>query len=240
MKIITVYNAKGGVWKTSIIHNLGYSLSNMGYKVLMIDLDQQASLTISCGIEPDKAVYTSYNFLTDNKICLKPINLKNNLDLLPSDLQLSLLDKTLIQLKNQSIILKRRLIEVGFYDYILIDTPPALSAISANAVYACDLLLSPIDCSYLSYVGLKTVEDTVKKFNKKIDGIVATRYNQRTTDSKTIVNLLEKKYNLVGKISESVKAKEALYYGVPIVEYMPKHKISNQYIDLAKNIIRSC
>ena len=235
MKIITAYNAKGGVWKTSIIHNLAYALSRNN-KVLMIDLDQQSSLSISCNAMKSK--YTSYNLLTDEKTVIKPVQLSENVYLIPADLQLSMLDKVLMQLKKPHIVLDKRLSYITEFDYILIDTPPALSLISMNAIYTADILITPVDCSYLSFMGLKTVEDTVSKLGKKINGIVATRYNSRTTDCRSVVELLEKKYNVIGKISESVKAKEALYYGLPIVVHLPNHKISEQYKELAESIRR--
>ena len=232
-KIITAYNAKGGVWKTSVIHNLAYALSKNS-KVLMIDLDQQASLTVSCGVDTKK--YTSYNLLIGEKI--RPIKLTDNVSLIPADLQLSIIDDELMATKKPFAVLSKRLLAIKDYDYILIDTPPALSLISMNAIYTADVLLVPVDCSYLSFMGIKTVEDTISKLGKKINGIVATRYNARTTDCRSVVELLEKKYNVVGKISESTKAKESLYYGLPIVEHMPNHKISKQYQELAENIRR--
>ena len=237
-KIITAYNFKGGVWKTSTTHNLAYALGQMGHKVLMIDLDPQASLTICCGIDPMKTKYTAFNLMTDEKVNVKPVKLTENVFLVPADLQLSLLDRVLMQLKKPSVVLKRRLEEVQDFEYILIDTPPVLSLQTSNAIFASDVLLVPVDCSYLSYMGLKTVEETVEKLGKKIGGIVATRYNPRINDCKNVVELLKKKYEILGTISETTKAKEALYHKVPIVAHMPKHKVSEQYMELAENIRR--
>ena len=236
-KVITIWNNKGGVFKSSICHNLAYLFARDGLRVLLIDLDQQASLTISCGVDPNKASYTAYNFISDEVFSLKATNIANNVDLLPADLQLSLLDRCLMQLKNPSVVLKRKLEEVqGLYDIILIDNAPSLTNIVINSIVASDYVVVPTESAYLSFKSISIVEEALKKLSHKIDGVIATRYDKRTNDCRNVKKLLEAKYNFLGTISNTTAARECLYEGLPLVEFAKLHKVSKEYSEVYKKI----
>ena len=236
-KVITIWNNKGGVFKSSTCHNLSYLFARDGLRVLLVDLDQQASLTISCGVDPVKAKYTAYNFITDEVFSMKAVNIAPDVDLLPADLQLSLLDRCLMQLKNPSVILKRKLEEIqGLYDIIIIDNAPSLTNIVINSIVASDYVVVTTEAAYLSFKSLDIVEEALKKLNHQINGVIITRYDKRTNDCRNVKTLLDKKYNVLGTISNTTLARECLYEGLPLVEFAKSHKVSKEYEEVYKNI----
>lgn len=256
-KVTAIVNQKGGIGKTTTALNLGYALSEEDKKVLLIDFDPQASLTASVGINADNKanIYT----LMANSIEEKEIegnyiiNIKNNLDIIPSTLDLAGIEMTLVNVMSRETILKSITDEIKKdYDYILIDCSPSLGTLTINALTACDSVIIPVTPEYLSAKGLGLLVKNINLIKKRInpsieiDGILITMLNRRTNLSKEMVKainestgFIKKQYNLDirvfnNMIPSSVKAGEAMLYKQSVIQYDPKNQVAEAYKDFAK------
>ena len=199
-KIIAVANQKGGVGKTTSTVNIGIGLANEGKKVLLIDADPQGSLSISLGVaEPDKLDYTLANILMDvvNEDDLSEnlgiMNHKEGVDFIPSNIELSGLEVSLVNVMSREVIMREFIEKVkDKYDYILIDCMPSLGMITINALACADTVIIPVQVSYLPVKGLqqliKTIARVKRQINPKleIEGILLTMMDSRTNYAKDI------------------------------------------------------
>ena len=217
MKVIAIANQKGGVAKTTTTHNLGAALAAAGKNVLLIDLDSQASLTISVGMEP--------------------LEVPKIIDLAPMEMEMlsrasreKILDRALKPIKDS-------------YDYILIDCPPQLSILTINALSCADGVLIPVKTDYLAYRGLTQLQDSIREIQElinpelKVLGVIATLYDARVSDDKDILALLKEEYNLVGVVKRLAVAKKGIYDGLAVVEQAPSSEIAKEYTAIAKMIV---
>lgn len=231
-KTTAIVNQKDGIGKTTTALNLGYALSEKGKKVLLIDFDPQASLSSALGINADNKA-NIYTLMTDaieeNETEARIINVKNNLDIIPSTLDLAGIEMTLVNVMSRETILKSITDEIKKdYDYVLIDCSPSLGTLTVNALAACDSVIIPVTPEYLSAKGLGLLVKNINLIKKRIDlnieidGILITMLNRRTNLSKGMVKAInestgyiKKQYNLDIKVFESmipssVKAGEAM------------------------------
>lgn len=247
-KIIAFANQKGGVAKTTSTHNIGVALANKGKRVLLIDLDSQASLTISVGIEPYEINKNIFDVLDKNKTdineCIQPVF--KNLDIITSIIDLATLEMEMLSRASREKILDRELESVkDKYDYILIDCPPQLSILTINALSCADGVIIPTKTDYLSYRGIEllmnTIEEIKELINKKLEviGTIATLYNMRSKDDNEILKGLKEKYNVLGVIKMLVGAKKGIYEGLSVIENEPNNEISLEYIQIAENLINN-
>ncbi|MCB2289463.1 ParA family protein [Clostridium sp. CS001] len=243
-QIIAVSNQKGGVGKTTSTLNLGVALTELGMKVLMIDLDPQASLTISIGLEPENLEKTIYNALIDDVDIKKLILFNELLYFVPSTIDLSAAEMELVSEVGREFKLRDALDPVKEdFDYILIDCPPSLGLLTINALVACDVVIVPMAPEYLALRGFNLLEKTmakVKKLNKKLTlmGILVTLYDNRTTHHKDVVEELRKSYPVFDSmIKKSIKFPDAVLAGQPIMTFDRKFEGSVSYQDLAKEVI---
>lgn len=243
-QIIAVSNQKGGVGKTTSTLNLGVALTELNKKVLMIDLDPQASLTISIGLEPENIGKTIYNALVEGVDIRKLILFNDLLYFVPSTIDLSAAEMELVSEVGREFKLKDSLDEVkDDFDYILIDCPPSLGLLTVNALVACDVVIVPMAPEYLALRGFNLLEKTiakVKKLNKKLTlmGILITLYDNRTLHHKDVVAELQKNYPVFkSMIKKSIKFPDAVLAGQPIMTYAPKFEGSASYQSLAKEVI---
>ncbi len=238
--IITISNEKGGVAKTTTAANLGFGLSDKGYKVLLIDLDPQHNLSMICGVEEED--FNSSNLITQDKNPKSLIINLEGLDLIPASSFLSVAEEQLNSL-GREYKLKESIEKIkDEYDFILIDTSPSLGVLTINALTAADRVLIPVQADFLSCQALQSISetiDTVRNYtnsNLKIDGVLITRYNQRTNLAKDIREMIEKiaDKTLSTKvyktpIRESTIIKESQVANKPVFEYDKRAKVSEDY-----------
>lgn len=254
-KVIAIANQKGGVGKTTTTINLGIGLVKKGKKVLLIDADAQANLTVSLGfLRPDQLKYTISNAMFDiyNETDIVKDNLlKNNegVDLLPSNLNLSAFENQIISLMGRETLLKGYIEKIkNNYDYILIDCSPTLNVITINAFTAADKVIIPAQATYLAVMGLqdliKTIGQVRRQLNHKIEieGILITMFDYRTKYSKEVVELLKNTYNGNIKIFDtliprSIKQEESTTVGKSIYEYAEKNKVAESYSKFVEEIL---
>ena len=246
LKVIAIANQKGGVAKTTTTHNLGVALAAKGKRVLLIDLDSQASLTISVGLEPLEVKRTIVDVLRKDGVpvseCIEQIS--DQLHIVTSIIDLAPMEMELLSRASREKILDRALRPVrGEYDFILVDCPPQLSILTINALSCADGVIIPVKTDYLAYRGLTQLQDSIREIQElinpelKVLGVIATLYEKRVADDNEILAALRKEYNLLGVIKRLAVAKKGIYDGLAVVEQTPGSEISIEYNKIADMII---
>lgn len=249
-KIIAIANQKGGVGKTTTSINLSASLAEKGKKVLVIDTDPQGNTTSGFGIDKNNLDITIYDLmLGESSIqdCILKEVIKN-LDLLPSNVNLAATEIELIGVDKKEYILKNEVDWVrDKYDFMIIDCPPSLNALTINALTAADTVLVPIQCEYYALEGLSQLIHTVnlvkERLNPALDmeGVVFTMYDSRTNLSMQVVenvksHLKQNVYETM--IPRNIRLAEAPSYGMPIHIYDPKSAGAEAYMKLADEVMK--
>ncbi|HYE12234.1 MAG TPA: AAA family ATPase [Patescibacteria group bacterium] len=241
MKIISVANQKGGVGKTTTTLNLGMALIEQGYKVLFIDLDPQASLTISIQLEPHTLNKTIYNVLKEENIKTAILADRDKFFFLPSNIDLAAAELELVSEIGRESKLKDALEPIkNEYDYVLIDCPPSLGLLSVNAFVASDYVIIPMACEYLALRGYNLLQNTIKKvsrLNPKIEimGVLPTMY-QNTIHHKEILEELRSNHKVFSTIiKRSIKFSDCILAGVGMNEF--DKEIAEYYNQLAQEVI---
>jgi chromosome partitioning protein len=249
IKIIAVSNEKGGVAKTTTTISLGGALVDLGHKVLLIDLDAQANLTLALGLEPGESEITSSNIMLDNAPLLSAQRKTavNNLDLIPSSSRIESSEQFLPVRTNYATILQRAIANATElpYDYILFDCPPALGAITQNALTAANLLLIPTQAEYFSAYALRNMMALVRRIREEDNPnlayrILVTMLDNRNRTHRNIHDQLrstfgEGVFNTV--IEMDTKLRESSIAGLPISHYKPGARGTTQYHVLAQELI---
>lgn len=254
--VIAVVNQKGGTGKTTTCENLGVGIANTGKKVLLIDTDPQASLTISLGYPKPDDLYPTLSTLMTKVMQdedLKPkegvLHHKEGVDLIPSNIELSGLEVSLVNAMSRETILKQYLDTVKKeYDYVLLDCMPSLGMLTINALAAADNVLIPVQAQYLPAKGLEQLLQTINKVRKqinpklKIEGILLTMVDSRTNYAKDISNLIRETYGgklkvFSADIPRSVRAEEISAEGKSIFVHDPKGKVAEAYKKLTKEVL---
>lgn len=250
-RIIAIANQKGGVGKTTTAINLSACLAEAGKKVLTVDFDPQGNATSGLGFEKeymDKTVYELMIGACDIRECIEK-EVQENLDVLPSDVNLAGAEIELLDEKNKEFLLKNELDKVAdYYDYIIIDCPPSLNLLTINGLAAADSVLVPIQCEYYALEGLSQLIGTIRKIKKsynkniEIEGVLGTMYDGRTNLSIQVLDEVKKYFpDLVYKsvIPRNIKLSEAPSFGEPIIKYDRTSKGADAYMSLAKELIRN-
>jgi chromosome partitioning protein len=248
-RIIAIANQKGGVGKTTTAINLSACLAEAGQRVLLVDFDPQGNATSGVGLEKNEEKQTVYDLLIGEckfYECLHR-NVQENLDLLPSNVDLAGAEIELLDVENKEFVLKGYLKkEQDSYDYILIDCPPSLNLLTINALTAADTVLIPIQCEYYALEGLNQVLKTVNLVRKKLnphletEGVVFTMYDARTNLSLEVVetvknNLNQNIYKTI--IPRNVRLAEAPSHGMPINLYDSRSSGAESYRLLAADVM---
>ena len=248
-RIIAIANQKGGVGKTTTAINLAACLAEAGQKILIIDIDPQGNTTSGFGLSKTDVEKTVYEVLLGECNIKDAIveNIIDNLDILPSNVNLAGAEIDLIDVDNREYILKESILEVrDRYDYIILDCPPSLSMLTVNAMTAADTVLVPIQCEYYALEGLSQLIHTIDLVQQRlnpnllIEGVVFTMYDVRTNLSNQVVenvrnNLDAKIYDTL--IPRNIRLAEAPSYGLPINLYDSKSAGAESYRLLAKEVI---
>lgn len=248
-RIIAIANQKGGVGKTTTTINLSACLAEKGKKVLAIDMDPQGNMTSGLGVDKDSVEKTVYDLIIgeaqiEEIICKEVLE---NLDVLPTNIDLSAAEIELIGIENKEYIIKNEVEKVKEnYDFIIIDCPPSLSMLTINAMTTADSVLVPIQCEYYALEGLSQLIHTIElvkerlNSNLEIEGVVFTMYDARTNLSLQVVenvkdNLNQNIYKTI--IPRNIRLAEAPSYGMPINQYDPKSSGAESYRLLADEVI---
>ena len=256
--IIACVNQKGGTGKTTTCENLGAGLVMEGKKVLLVDFDPQASLTISLGYpKPEELPMTITNLMKKvvEEEGILPgegiLHHEEGVDLMPSSIELSGMEVSLVNTISRETVLKGYLEAVKRdYDFILLDCSPSLGMLTINAMAAADTLLIPVQASYLPAKGLEQLLQTVNKVRRqinpklKIEGILLTMVDGRTNDAREISDLIRNAYG--GKIKvydteipRSVRASEISKEGKSIFKHDPNGKVAGAYKELSKEVVKN-
>jgi len=250
--VLSIANQKGGVGKTTTAINLASSLSILGKKILLIDLDYQANATTCMGINRGSFEKSIFDCLTEES-SIADIRLTTDnplIDVLPAKTTVEAIEEKIILNSNRDFILHTQLKEVKEeYDYVLIDCPPSLGYITMNAMIASDGVIIPVQCEFLAMDGLTQLLNTIrlvqskKKVNKEtltIFGVLLTMLDTRVVSGYQVVNEVKTYFNekvFQTIIPRNVSCSNATFYGVPVTEYSPKSKSSVSYRQLAKEVI---
>ena len=248
-RIIAVANQKGGVGKTTTSINLSACLAALGKKVLAIDMDPQGNMTSGLGIDKNEVEYSIYDLILgeveiEQVICSDAIE---NLDVLPSNINLSAAEIELIGVEDKEYIIHNEVEKIrDNYDFIIIDCPPSLNTLTINAMTTADSVLVPIQCEYYALEGLSqlihTIELVKERLNPNLDieGVVFTMYDARTNLSLQVVenvkdNLNQTIYKTI--IPRNIRLAEAPSHGLPINLYDPRSAGAESYMLLAEEVI---
>ncbi|MCI6637198.1 MAG: ParA family protein [Lachnospiraceae bacterium] len=256
--VIACVNQKGGTGKTTTCENLGAGLVMEGKKVLLVDFDPQASLSISLGYpKPEELPVTITDMMKRvvEEEGIPPgegiLHHEEGMDLMPSSIELSGMEVSLVNTISRETVLKEYLESVKRdYDFILLDCSPSLGMLTINAMAAADTLLIPVQASYLPAKGLEQLLQTVNKVRRqinpklKIEGILLTMVDTRTNDAREISELIRNAYG--GKIKvydteipRSVRASEISKEGKSIFKHDPGGKVAEAYRELTREVVKN-
>lgn len=255
-RIIAICNQKGGVTKTTTTANLGIGLARTGKKVLLVDADPQGDLTTALGWNNPDELTVSLATLMGKTMQDEPLaenegilHHKENVDIIPSNIELSAMEMALITTMSREMTLKNCLSQIrDKYDYILIDCMPSLGMITINALTAADSVIIPVQAQYLPAKGMTQLLQTITRVKKhinpnlKIDGVLLTLIDSRTNLAKTTENAIRTNYGGILKIFDAViplavKAAETSAVGKSIFTYDPSSKVATAYEQLTKEVL---
>lgn len=247
-KVIAVTNQKGGVGKTTTCSALCGGLVKLGKRVLAIDLDPQGNLSFSLGADTEES-FTIHDVFKGVLDIEDAIQETKTCDVIPSNILLSASELELTSV-GREYILREQLEQVSdLYDYIVVDTPPALSILTINAYTASDMLVIPMMAEILSLQGISQLKETVfavkKYYNQQLEikGILLTKYNPRLTLTKEVEELTSiiakqlKTKLFDSKITSSVVIAEAPAHGITIMDYAPKSKATKEYMNFIEELL---
>ena len=248
---IAIGNQKGGVAKTTTTLSLGAALADLGHGVLLVDLDPQANLTLSLGLQPHNLAHTAIDALlgTDSLVGVSRESDIFRMDIVPSNHELVILDKVLANKNGQHLRLQRKMDDAvrQLYDFVLVDCPPSAGNLTMNALVAADLLIVPVQCEFYAAHSLRQTSQLVRR--AQVQGnpqlryrVLVTIYDQRNKISRLILEQL--RGALAGLLFDTViqidtKLRESPAYGKPIVHYAPGSRGARQYRELADEVLMS-
>jgi chromosome partitioning protein len=251
-KAIAIFNQKGGVGKTTTNINLAACLALKGKKILIMDIDPQGNTTSGMGLKKNKLENTMYDILVDEDLDPNEAILNTsveNLKILPASVALAGAEIELVQLESREHRLKKAVDRIkGNYDYLFIDCPPSLGLLTINSLTAVDSVLIPIQCEFYALEGVSQLMSTIELVKQnlnpelEIEGVILSMFDGRTNLSIQVVEEVkkyfkEKVYTTV--IPRNVRLAEAPSYGMPIMEYDPKSRGAEAYMEFAEEFLEA-
>ena len=249
-KTIAVAQHKGGTGKTTTSINLAASLCDLGKKVLVVDLDPQASLTLSMGINPTELKKSTHHLLVDPSVQVNDVVMTReriNFHILPASVDLAMAESELVgNIGREKALLKKLAPAKADYDFVLIDCPPTLGLLVMNALAAADGVLIPVQCEPLTLYGVShllqvigVIRDEVNP-GLKIEGVLRTMYDRRTRLSQEVSESMEVTFGdtlLKTIIFRHTKLAEGPVHELPVILYASKSAGAQEYRDLAKELL---
>jgi chromosome partitioning protein len=244
---LAVANQKGGVAKTTTVASLGAAMAELGQRVLLVDLDPQACLTFSLGLDPEALELSVHDVLLGRvpvAMALQPTD--DGVTLLPATIDLTGSEAKLVTRAGREFVLEEALADVaGDFDWVLLDCSPSLGILTLNALTAADSLLIPLQCETLSHRGvgqlLETVDEVRKRTNPELDvlGILPTLFDGRTTHARAVLADVADRYSvpvLDPPVPKSVRFAEAPATGRSILSTAPTSKGAAAYREHARKL----
>jgi chromosome partitioning protein len=245
-EIIALANEKGGVAKTTSCISLGGALVEQGYEVLLIDMDTQANLTLALGITPSKVRHSTADMLLNSAsaVSVSRETETPGLDLIPANPELNLAERFLSVRQNYTQVLRTTLDSVDVYDFILLDCPPSIGAVTLNALTAADMLIIPTQTEYFSSYALRSMLQAVKKVQNLenphlIYKILITMFDVRNRIHRTIREQLYLRFEdsvFKEMIQVDTKLRESVVAGVPITQFARNSRSAHQYRALVQEL----
>ncbi len=248
---LAIANQKGGVAKTTSVASIGAALAELGHRVLLVDLDPQACLTFSLGIDPEDLELSVHHVLTKGLDAAEAIlETDDGVDLLPATIELARAEADLLTRTGREHVIKSALEDLSDggagYDWVLLDCPPSLGVLTVAALTAADGVLVPLQCETLSHRGvgqlLDTVHDVRRFTNRGLEvwGVLPTLYDGRTNHARTVLETISDTYDLEvvePPIPKTIKFAEAPAAGRSILATSRSNKGAQAYREVARNLV---
>ncbi len=244
---LAVANQKGGVAKTTTVASLGAAIAEQGARVLLVDLDPQACLTFSLGIDPEDLDLSVHHVLTKGTDPAEVIlATEDGVDLLPATIELARAEADLLTRTGREYVLRAALDEAPDYDWVLLDCPPSLGVLTVGALTAADGVLIPLQCETLSHRGvgqlLDTVHDVRRFTNRDLEvwGVLPTLYDGRTNHARAVLENITEVYGLEvvePPIPKSIRFAEAPAAGRSILATSRGNKGAEAYREVARTLV---
>lgn len=248
-KIISIFNQKGGVGKTTTAINLSAGLGKLGKRILLVDIDPQGNSTSGLGIDKDSTEHIIYDVLAKNVNIINSIKdtTAENVKIIPSNNELAGLEIELAREGNWEKVLKDKLESIrNDFDFIFIDCPPSLGILSVIGLVASDSVIIPIQCEYYALEGVGQLFETIKLVKKglnpslEVEGVVLSMFDGRTNLSIQVVEEVKSFFKnkvYVSIIPRNVRLAEAPSHGLSIMDYDNKSKGAEAYMELAEEFL---
>lgn len=247
-RVIAVANQKGGVAKTTTVASLGSALAELGQRVLLVDLDPQACLTFSLGIDPEDLELSLHHVLTKGVAPSEVMaTTEDGVDLVPATIELARAEADLLTRTGREYVVRTMVEDLDEpYDWVLLDCPPSLGVLTVAALTAATGVVIPLQCETLSHRGvgqlLDTVHDVRRFTNRGLEvwGVLPTLYDGRTNHARTVLETISETYDLAviePPIPKSIRFAEAPAAGRSILTTATSNKGADAYRQVAKNLL---